>query len=327
MKPESQNLNDYLVSDAIVDWQTPDVRRKALELTRSLSDEIDKARCLYEWVRDAIPHTNDAGLDIVTCTASEVLRHGTGTCFSKSHLLAALLRANGIPAGFCYQVLRLNPPVDNELVLHGLNGVYLASLGKWIRLDARGNTKGVNAQFSIDKEQLAFAMEPSTGELIYDTIFAAPVSNVVDRLNKHASRKELWLDLPKAFEDQNEQGASMNNRADHEMHYYPKESLYLTEDVAGARQWAISLDRTMLTYFEVDPDCRFESHSHESEQITMVLEGVLYFEQGAKVIGVKAGEVIAIPAHAPHTVFTGEAAVKAVDAWSPDMVKYQKVNG
>lgn len=200
MKPESQNLNDYLVSDAIVDWQTPAVQRKALELTRLLTDEIDKACCLYEWVRDAIPHSNDAGLDMVTCTASEVLHHGTGVCFSKSHLLAALLRANNIPAGFCYQVLRLDPPVDNELVLHGLNGIYLASLGKWIRLDARGNTSGVNAQFSVEKEQLAFAMEPAAGEFIYDTIFAAPVSNVVDRLNKYASRRELWLDLPKAFD-------------------------------------------------------------------------------------------------------------------------------
>lgn len=200
MKPESQDLNDYLVSDAIVDWQTPAVQRKALELTRSLTDEIDKARCLYEWVRDVIPHTNDAGLDIVTCAASEVLHHGTGVCFSKCHLLAALLRANNIPAGFCYQVLRLDPPVDNELVLHGFNGIYLASLGKWIRVDARGNTGGINAQFSIDKEQLAFAMDPAAGEFIYDTIFAAPVSNVVDRLKKYASRRELWLDLPKAFD-------------------------------------------------------------------------------------------------------------------------------
>ncbi|KAF0218954.1 MAG: hypothetical protein FD174_2470 [Geobacteraceae bacterium] len=81
-----------------------------------------------------------------------------------------------------------------------LNGVYLAGLGKWIRLDARGNTNGVNAQFSIDKEQLAFAMEASAGEFIYDTIFAAPVSNVVTRLKKYDSRRELWLDLPKALD-------------------------------------------------------------------------------------------------------------------------------
>ncbi|MDA8428693.1 MAG: cupin domain-containing protein [Geobacteraceae bacterium] len=116
----------------------------------------------------------------------------------------------------------------------------------------------------------------------------------------------------------------MNNTVDHEMRYYPKESLCLTHDIPGARQWAVSLDQTMLTYFEVDPDCRFESHSHESEQITMVLEGVLYFEQGEKVAAVKAGEVIAIPAHAPHAVFTAASAAKAVDAWSPVMDKYIK---
>jgi transglutaminase-like putative cysteine protease len=125
MYPESDDLNEYLVSDAIVDWQSPAVRQKALELTGSLSDEIAKARCLYEWVRDAIPHTKDAGLDIVTCAASEVLHHGTGICFAKSHLLAALLRAVNIPAGFCYQVLRMDPPVDNEPVLHGFNAIYL----------------------------------------------------------------------------------------------------------------------------------------------------------------------------------------------------------
>lgn len=113
----------------------------------------------------------------------------------KSHLLAALLRAVNIPAGFCYQVLRLDPPINNELVLHGLNGIYLASVGRWIRLDARRNTRGVSAQFSLDKEQLAFTMESAAGEFIYDTIFAAPVSNVVNRLKEYNSRKELWLDV------------------------------------------------------------------------------------------------------------------------------------
>lgn len=45
---ESDDLSDYLVSDTIIDWQTPAVRQKALELTSSLADEVDKARCLYE---------------------------------------------------------------------------------------------------------------------------------------------------------------------------------------------------------------------------------------------------------------------------------------
>jgi transglutaminase-like putative cysteine protease len=199
MYPESDDLREYLASDAVVDWQTPAVRQKALELTQSLSDEVTKARRLYEWVRDAIPHTDDAGLEMVTCTASEVLQHGTGICFAKSHLLAALLRAVAIPAGFCYQVLRLNPPVDNEPVLHGFNALYLASLDRWIRVDARGNTNGSNAQFSLRNEQLAFAMDPSADEFIYEAIFAAPVSSVVDRLKRYNTRSELWLDLPQSL--------------------------------------------------------------------------------------------------------------------------------
>lgn len=199
MYPESDDLNDYLVSDAVIDWQTPAVRQKALELTQSLSDEVDKARCLYEWVRDAIPHTHDAGLNIVTCMASEVLQHGTGICFAKSHLLAALLRAVGIPAGFCYQVLRLNPPDNDEYVLHGFNAIYLVTLDRWIRGDARGNTNRINAQFSITKEQLAFAMDPGADEFIYEAIFAAPVDSVVRWLRKYRTLDELWLDLPQSL--------------------------------------------------------------------------------------------------------------------------------
>ncbi len=199
MNLESQILEDYLVSDTIVDWKTPEVRQTATDLTKSVSDEISKARLLYEWVRDNIPHCNDAGLDLVTCTASEVLRHGTGTCFAKSHLLAAFLRAVSIPAGFCYQVLRLDPPVDNKLVLHGLNGIYLSGIDRWIRLDALGNTGGINARFDTEKEQLAFQMDALSGEFIYDTVFSSPASNVVDKLVKHKSRKGLWLDLPKTL--------------------------------------------------------------------------------------------------------------------------------
>jgi transglutaminase-like putative cysteine protease len=199
MYPESDELRDYLVSDDIIDWQTPAVRKKALELTQSLTGEIDKARVLYEWVRDSIPHTHVTGLDVVTCTASEVLQHGTGICFAKSHLLAALLRSVGIPAGFCYQVLCTDPPDDMEPVLHGLNAVYLASLGRWIRVDARGNTNGIDARFSIKKEQLAFAMDPEADEFIYEAIFATPAQSVIESLRIYTSLDELWQDLPQSL--------------------------------------------------------------------------------------------------------------------------------
>ncbi|MBN2041545.1 MAG: transglutaminase family protein [Spirochaetes bacterium] len=196
MKPESDKIENYLTADSIINWKDPAIIETAYELIAGIRNETAKARVLFEWVRDKISHSNDAGIKIVTCVASDVLKHKTGSCYAKSHLLAALLRAARIPSGFCYQVLRRDPPFENELILHGLNGIYLASIEKWIRVDARGNKPGVNAQFSIEKEQLAFHMDISAGEFIYDTIFTAPVKNVTDKLLKYKTVPELWRDLP-----------------------------------------------------------------------------------------------------------------------------------
>ena len=109
--------------------------------------------------------------------------------------------------------------------------------------------------------------------------------------------------------------------------YFSRDMLRLQPDVKGAAMWAVALEKTMFTYFEVEPHCRFERHQHESEQITMVLEGTLYFEVDTRIIGVGPGEVIAIPSMVPHAVFTKDTPVKAVDAWSPVMETYKPGNG
>ena len=106
--------------------------------------------------------------------------------------------------------------------------------------------------------------------------------------------------------------------------YYPREQLRLQADVEGAKMWAVALEKTMFTYFEVEPHSRFERHDHESEQITMVLEGALFFEVDSGVIRVGAGEVIALPSFVPHAVFTQDEPAKAVDAWSPVREMYKQ---
>ena len=89
----------------------------------------------------------------VTCKASDVLYYKEGICYAKANLLAALLRSQGIPTGFCYQRLMLFDTPDKGYCIHALNAVYLASINRWIRLDARGNKPGVKAEFSILHEQ------------------------------------------------------------------------------------------------------------------------------------------------------------------------------
>lgn len=105
--------------------------------------------------------------------------------------------------------------------------------------------------------------------------------------------------------------------------YYAKDALRLEEDVPGAEMWGVALANTMLTYFEVQPGAVFEKHTHESEQITMVLEGELFFMTDEGEIAVREGEVIALPANVPHGTLTKTRAAKAVDAWSPVMAKYR----
>ena len=72
--------------------------------------------------------------------------------------------------------------------------------------------------------------------------------------------------------------ACLKLNIENQVQYYPKEILQLKPAIKGAKMWAVALQKTMFTYFEAEPNCIFEKHSHESEQITMVLEGKLYFE-------------------------------------------------
>jgi transglutaminase-like putative cysteine protease len=202
--PESENLQDYLESGEIIDWHTPDIRLLADVLIVEASSDVDKAKRLCEWVRDEIPHSADAGHEIVTCRASEVLRHRTGICYAKAHLLAALLRAVGIPAGLCYQVLRYDDSSE-RLVVHGLNGIYLESLGRWMRVDARGNKPGMNAQFCPDREQLAFPVDPALGEFTCATVFAHPLPSIVECLASHGTVAELMASLPNDLECRRQQ--------------------------------------------------------------------------------------------------------------------------
>lgn len=105
--------------------------------------------------------------------------------------------------------------------------------------------------------------------------------------------------------------------------YYPKDKLELKQDVPGAKMWAVALDKAMLTYFEVEANSHFDMHKHQSEQITLVLEGTLYFKMPEETISVKEGDVIAIPSNIQHAVFTKDNPVCAVDAWSPVREEYK----
>ena len=186
-------MNEYLESTEYIDWQQPDILAKALKLAEGKNSDEAITQACFEFVRDEIKHSWDYQLNPVTCKASDVLQQGTGYCYAKSHLLAALLRANKIPTGLCYQRLTISddqPP----LCLHGLNAVYLKNHG-WYRLDPRGNKEGVNAEFNPPIEQLAFPII-SKGEADLPEIWSEPLPVVVQALTSYSDFLDVANNLP-----------------------------------------------------------------------------------------------------------------------------------
>lgn len=194
--PYSNKIDEYLKEDAVIDYRNEAISHLADALFQKATNELEFIKIAYEFVRDNISHSADINEDIITCTASEVLKAGHGICFAKSHLLASLLRCKSVPTGFCYQKIILDDETAPVLVYHGLNGVYIKELKKWIRLDARGNMNGVNAQFSVESEQLAFPIRPEMGEIDSSVVYPEPDVKILENLRENKTRTELWNNLP-----------------------------------------------------------------------------------------------------------------------------------
>lgn len=191
-------LQRFLAPGRHVDCQHPAIVAQAGALAADLAPGPDHEaayvqRC-FEFVRDEVRHSGDHRCGPVTCTASDVLRHRSGYCYAKSHLLAALLRAQGVPAGLCYQRLSVGDAATAPCCLHGLNAVWLQGHG-WYRLDARGNKPGVVARFTPPVEALAFAVRPPL-ERDLPEIWAEPLPVVVEVLERCSTWQQVLAELP-----------------------------------------------------------------------------------------------------------------------------------
>lgn len=157
------SLDAYLKQTEFIDFGEENVSSRATALKLNADDTIDLIKDTFEYVRDQIAHSVDARLHTPAAKASEVLAAGGSICWAKANLFAALLRANGIPSGISYQILTKGESPETGYMVHALNTVYVENYG-WVRLDARGNKEGVDAQFSLDEEKLAFVVRPELGE-------------------------------------------------------------------------------------------------------------------------------------------------------------------
>lgn len=191
---QNPDIHAYLASDEAIDHWHPLVQETSDALWFATGGAYSYAEAAFEFVRDTIPHSADSGDMRVSWRASDVLATRNGICYAKAHALTALLRAQGIPAALCYQLLADDDGTDP--VVHGLVAIRLPGSAHWSRIDPRGNKPGVDARFSLDREQLAFPVRPELGEIDYPELHAAPHPAVLTALRASADRPELWRNLP-----------------------------------------------------------------------------------------------------------------------------------
>ena len=196
---ESESLEDYLSEiPPYIQFDTPLVQQCIQGIQSKASNQLERAQLAFEISRDQIHHSFDTKFQKVTVCAEDVLRNKEGICFAKAHLFATLCRGMGIPAGFCYQrVLRDGKTVESGYALHGLNAIYLKGKG-WVRLDPRGNKVGVDAQFSVEKEKLAYPIRKELGEVDYPQVFTKPLDSVLQAMEDSKNTGELFFKRPQA---------------------------------------------------------------------------------------------------------------------------------
>lgn len=197
LKLKSDQIEDYLEESKIINYHHALIQEKVEKLKEQTTSTYDYALMAFNFVRDEIKHSFDIAGTNVTISASETLENREGICFAKAHLLAAFLRAEGIPTGFCYQKVIRKETVDSGYALHGLNAIYLDN--RWFRVDPRGNKPGISSEFQMDKEELAYVIHPEKGEEDYFEVFDKPLQNVIQAMKESKDCDELFYKRPEAL--------------------------------------------------------------------------------------------------------------------------------
>lgn len=191
---QEQSIEQYVKDSPYLLLFDEEIQNISNSLVMGCKTEVEKVEKIFVHVRDTYLHSMDAKETIVSISAKDVIKNGHGICYAKSNLLAALLRCQQIPTGYCYQRLTLEDDDKKGYCLHALNAVYINK--QWHRLDARGNKPGINAQFSLSKEQLAFFIRACYKEKDYPTVYVNPLPCTIEALLNSEDISQLMNNLP-----------------------------------------------------------------------------------------------------------------------------------
>lgn len=103
------------------------------------------------------------------------------------------------------------------------------------------------------------------------------------------------------------------------MDIVPRDDVESTEAVEGVHLAQLAAgDRTSIQEFSIEPGAEVPEHSHEHEQIGVVVEGTLTFVVDGEERLVHAGDTFRLPSEEPHAAFNGgDVPVEGYDVFAP----------
>lgn len=101
------------------------------------------------------------------------------------------------------------------------------------------------------------------------------------------------------------------------MNFFKESDLKARKVLEGITLRAVSGNKTMMTFFEFEPNAVIQPHKHPHEQITYVIEGEMEFTVEGETKVLKAGDGVVIYSNQEHSAKVLNKPAKAVDAWYP----------
>ncbi len=101
-----------------------------------------------------------------------------------------------------------------------------------------------------------------------------------------------------------------------------RDRLPIVEPSPGIRLQLLAGERAMASWVALEPNAVLPLHSHENEQIGLMIEGTMTIEIGGEARHVSAGDGYVIPSNVAHRVETGAEPCLVIECFAPPRADY-----
>ena len=91
----------------------------------------------------------------------------------------------------------------------------------------------------------------------------------------------------------------------------------LIELAPGLNSHIVSAEKITVSFVTTEPNCHLPIHRHESEQITIVLDGAADFILDGKLYPLEKGDVFIIPSNSVHGAYVSEKGCRTIEVFAP----------